>query len=80
MIHASAAEPVGVAPQRADEVANTTTPISTIIRCPTMSDSRPPSANSADRESRYPFTIHCTPVAESERSFWSSGTAMVTIV
>ena len=52
IIQASAAEPVGVAPQSAEAVVNTTIPISTIRRCPWMSASRPPKANSADSASR----------------------------
>ncbi len=51
-IQASAADPVGVAPQSAEAAANTTTPTSTIVRWPTMSASRPPRANSADSASR----------------------------
>ena len=52
IIQASAPEPVGVAPQSAEAVANTTTPTSTMRRCPAMSASRPPSANSAESDSR----------------------------
>ena len=49
---ASAAEPVGVAPQRAVETAKTTMPMTTMRRCPAMSASRPPKAKSAESESR----------------------------
>lgn len=52
MIQASAAPPVGVAPHSAEAVAKPTTPITTIRRCPAMSASRPPNANSADSERR----------------------------
>ena len=52
IIQASARSPVGVAPQSADAVANVTVPISTMRRCPAMSASRPPNANSADSDSR----------------------------
>ena len=49
---ASAPEPSGVAPQRPEAVAKPTTPTITMRRCPAMSASRPPRANSAERESR----------------------------
>ena len=52
IIQASAPSPVGVAPQSAEAVAKTTTPITTIRRCPAISASRPPNANSAESESR----------------------------
>ncbi len=44
-IHASAKEPVGVRPQATDESANTTMPMTTILRWPIMSASLPPKAN-----------------------------------
>ena len=50
--HASAPLPAGVAPHRADAAAKMITPITTITRCPTMSASRPPNANSAASVSR----------------------------
>lgn len=80
MIQGSARSPVGVAPQSAEAVAKPITPMMTMRRCPAMSASRPPKANSADSDSRYPLTTHCTPVEESDRSFCNSGTAMATIV
>ena len=49
---ASAPEPVGVAPQRAEAVAKTITPITTMRRWPAMSARRPPKAKSAESESR----------------------------
>ena len=52
IIQASAPEPVGVAPQSAEAVANTATPTSTIRRCPAMSARRPPNANRAESDSR----------------------------
>ena len=52
IIQGSAREPVGVAPQRAEAVAKTTTPITTMRRWPAMSARRPPKANSAESESR----------------------------
>ena len=52
MIQASPVAPSGVAPQRAEAVAKTITPITTILRCPAMSASRPPKANRAESESR----------------------------
>ena len=51
-IHVSASDPVGVAPQSAEAVVNTPIPTSTMVLWPTMSASRPPSANSAESESR----------------------------
>ena len=65
IIQASAMSPVGVAPHSAEAPANMITPIVTMRRCPAMSARRPPRANSADSESRYAFTIHCVPVADS---------------
>ncbi len=50
--HASAAPPLGVAPHSADATAKMMTPSTTILRCPTVSPSRPPNANSAASESR----------------------------
>ena len=50
--HASAPLPRGVAPHSADAAAKMITPITTIRRCPTMSPSRPPNANSAASVSR----------------------------
>jgi hypothetical protein len=50
--HASAPPPVGVAPQSAEAVAKTITPMTTIRRWPAMSATRPPKANSADSASR----------------------------
>ena len=52
IIQASASAPVGVAPQRAEAVAKTTTPIVTMRRWPAMSARRPPKANRAESESR----------------------------
>ena len=49
---ASAAEPVGVAPQRAEEVAKMIVPRTTMLRWPAMSARRPPKAKSAESESR----------------------------
>ncbi len=69
-----------MAPQRAEAVAKTTTPITTMRRWPAMSARRPPKANSAESESRYPLMIHCTPVEESERSSCRVGIAIATIV
>ena len=45
-IHASAAEPwPGVRPQATDARVNTTMPITTILRWPSVSARRPPKAN-----------------------------------
>ena len=52
MIHGSASEPVGVAPQSADAIVNTAMPSRTMFLWPAMSAIRPPKANSADSESR----------------------------
>ncbi len=52
MIQASSRLPVGVAPQRAEAVAKTITPSTTMLRWPAMSAMRPPKANSAESESR----------------------------
>ena len=52
IIQTSPASPVGVAPHSAEAPAKTITPIVTMRRCPAMSASRPPRANSADSESR----------------------------
>jgi hypothetical protein len=49
---ASAPPPFGVRPHRADEPAKIITPSTTIRRCPAVSASRPPNANSAARASR----------------------------
>ena len=62
MIHVWPIEPVGVAPQSAEKVANAATPMITTRRRPKTSDTRPPSANSAEIATRYPLTIHCAPV------------------
>jgi hypothetical protein len=51
-IHASARLPLGVSPHSAEAAANTMTPSVTIFRCPTVSASRPPNANSAASDSR----------------------------
>ena len=50
--HASAAPPAGVAPHSADAPAKMITPMTTILRCPAMSASRPPKANRAASASR----------------------------
>jgi hypothetical protein len=50
--HASAAAPLGVAPHRAEDPAKIITPSTTMVRCPTVSASRPPKANSAASASR----------------------------
>ncbi len=52
MIHGSASEPVGVAPQSADAIVNTAMPSRTMLLWPAMSAIRPPKANSADSDSR----------------------------
>ena len=52
IIHASPMSPVGVAPHSAEAIAKPTTPIVTIRRCPSTSASLPPSANSAESDSR----------------------------
>ena len=52
MIHGSAALPSGVAPQSAEAVAKTMTPIVTMRRWPATSASLPPKAKSAASESR----------------------------
>ncbi len=52
MIHASAIDPLGVKPHRAEAIANPITPMTTILRRPSMSPSRPPNANNADSASR----------------------------
>ncbi len=44
--------PLGVSPHIAEAPAKTITPSVTILRCPTVSASRPPKANSAASESR----------------------------
>ena len=51
-IQASAAPPVGVAPQSPEQVAKMAMPSSTMLRCPAMSARRPPNANRAASESR----------------------------
>ena len=51
-IQVSATEVVGVAPQRADDTANPTTPTATIRRWPTTSATRPPNANAAASATR----------------------------
>ncbi len=48
----SAESPEGTAPQSADETTKSSVPVSMIRRCPRMSESRPPSAKNAARESR----------------------------
>jgi len=45
-----------------------------------MSERRPPSANSAAREMRYPLITHWTPVEDSPSSCWMFGIAIDTIV
>ena len=80
MIQASAYLPSGVSPHAAEAITNTITPITTMVRCPTTSASRPPSANRAESASRYPLTTHWSPVEESSRSFCNSGAAIETIV
>src|ERR1700761_50338 len=77
---ASAPEPVGVAPQRAEQTAKTITPITTMRRWPAMSASRPPKAKSAESASRYPLMIHCDPVVERCTSCWIVGSEIATIV
>src|SRR6202042_815174 len=72
--------PVGVKPQNADAAAKPITPITTIRRRPRTSPSRPPKANSADNESRYPLITHCVPVADNDSCFWMFGIAIATIV
>ena len=52
MIHASASLPSGVAPQSADATVKMMTPTNSIVRWPTMSEIRPPKANSAASASR----------------------------
>ena len=52
MIHASASDPFGVSPQQAEAIANTITPMTTMVRRPSASASLPPKANSADSDSR----------------------------
>ena len=52
MSQASATSPVGTSPQSVDAPANTTTPITSMRRCPAMSARRPPKANSAASERR----------------------------
>ena len=49
---ALAAPPLGVRPHSADAPAKMITPSTTILRCPAMSASRPPKANSAASVSR----------------------------
>ena len=46
-IHISARSPFGVRPHIADAPANTITPMTTILRCPTVSANLPPKANDA---------------------------------
>ena len=52
IIHVSPIEPVGVAPHSAEQTAKETTPIITMRRGPNTSAILPPSANSADSDSR----------------------------
>jgi hypothetical protein len=78
--HASAAPPRGVAPHSADAPAKIITPSTTIRRCPAMSASRPPNANSAASVSRYALIAHCIPLDDSPRSCWIVGAAIDTIV
>jgi hypothetical protein len=78
--HASAPDPVGVAPQRAEATAKTITPITTMRRWPAMSARRPPKAKSAESANRYPLMIHWVPVAVRWMSFCSVGIAIATIV
>ena len=51
-IQGSAMLPTGVRPHIADAPAKTMTPITTILRWPTVSASRPPNAKSAARANR----------------------------
>jgi hypothetical protein len=51
-IHASAAPPRGVSPHSAEDAAKMITPSTHILRCPTVSASRPPNANRAASDSR----------------------------
>ena len=46
-IQASAADPAGVRPHIVEATTKMMTPITHILVCPTMSESRPPSAKSA---------------------------------
>ena len=52
MSQASASEPFGVAPHSAEAPAKMMTPTVTILRCPSVSASRPPNANSEASASR----------------------------
>ena len=52
MIHVSPIEPVGVAPHSAEQTAKAITPTMTMRRGPNTSATLPPSANSADSDSR----------------------------
>ena len=52
MSQASAASPAGVRPFITDPNVNTSTPVTTIRRCPRMSEIRPPKAKKAASESR----------------------------
>ncbi len=79
-ILASARSPLGVRPHSAEAPANTITPSVTILRCPTVSASRPPNANRAASESRYALIAHCTPVLDRPSSLCTSGAAIETIV
>ena len=69
-IHASAKLPFGVSPHITDEPAKTLTPITTILRWPTVSASRPPNANSAASDNRYALIAHCMPVFVRCSSLW----------
>src|SRR6516164_11547607 len=78
--HASAAPPDGVAPHSAEAAAKMITPSTTILRCPAMSASRPPNANSAASVSRYALIAHWIPLDDRPRSCWIVGAAIATIV
>jgi len=80
MIHASASEPLGVAPHSAEAPANPVIPISTMRLDPMTSANRPPNAKPAARARMYPFTTHCTPLLDSASSSWIRGVAIETIV
>ena len=52
MIQVCPAEPVGVAPHSAENSMKQNTPMISVLRWPTTSATRPPSANSAASDSR----------------------------
>src|SRR5215471_18124082 len=68
------------APPSAEAAAKPTSPMISIRRRPTRSDSRPPSSRRPPKASEYAVTTHCRSALENPRSCWAEGSAMFTIV